>query len=309
MKTLIALTAAMTTLLAGRVSAQGVPDQKYFTVDESQTVIEEITDRSADTGRPGGTGPVIPSPSQLPQPPTTPQLPHPPTTPQINPPINNTPTDNNAPAPVDHQQQFNNAINNINSTVGAIDNIVNLAQKIWNIIEANQPVVNITTNYANAVPFGTSHWTQLENWSKPATKNYSFSMKNGYGSEVVKVTYQVHYTYGGDYQGKGKFLTGVTIEPLNVVTAWGYKVTLVSEVPDSTVANVGTSADPIASMQVKLKWTAHTAIKDITSEAIYYVQGDGLLQEIGTPFKNGATIKEEKRAEAVSSRINGAKFN
>ena len=46
---------------------------------------------------------------------------------------------------------------------------MNLVEKIWNIIEKNQPVVNITTNYANAVPLGTSHWTQLQCWSKPAT--------------------------------------------------------------------------------------------------------------------------------------------
>jgi hypothetical protein len=210
---------------------------------------------------------------------------------------------------VDPQQQFDNTIHNINSTVGAIDNIVNLAQKIWNIIQANQPVVNITTNYANAVPFGTSHWTQLENWNKPATKKYAFSMKNGFGSEVVKVTYQVDYTYGGDYNGKGKFLTGVTVEPLSVTTAWGYKVSLTSMVPDSTVANVGTQTDPVASMQVQLDWTAHTALKDITSKAIYYVQGDGLLKEIGTPFENGAQIQEEKRSEAATSQITGAQFN
>jgi len=194
---------------------------------------------------------------------------------------------------------FNNALNQVNGTVDAIDKIVNLMEKIWNIIEKNQPVVNITTNYANAVPFGTSHWSQLQGWSKPATKKYSFSMKNGFGSEVVKVTYQIHRTHSGNFQGKGKFLTGVTIEPLNVVTAWGYKVTLVSEVPDSTVANVGTHEDPVASMQVQLKWVVHTAVKDITSKAIYYVQGDGLLQEIGTPFKNAQELRNANMIEAA----------
>jgi hypothetical protein len=308
MKNLLAITAAITALFTARVSAQGVPDQKYFTVDEKSIVIEEIVDDR------GGTIPVKPGngPVTAPTTPTIPSpgdLPHPPSTPQINPPLTPPATTPDAPAPVDPQQQFNNNINNINSTIGVIDNIVNLMDKIWTIIEKNQPVVNITTNYANAVPFGTSHWTQLQGWSKPATKKYSFAMKNGYGSEVVKVTYQVHYTYAGNFNGKGKFLTGVTVEPLNVTTAWGYKVSLTSEVPDSTVANVGTSADPIASMQVQLRWTVHTAIKDITSKAIYYVQGDGLMQEIGTPFKNGAEIKEEKRAEAATKAITGSQFN
>ncbi len=293
MKKLLAITAAAASLFAGRVSAADNLDPKYFAVDENSVMIEEITDR-------GGT---IPGPNELPKPPSGPQINPPvvPPPPGPNPGVNGT--------AVDPQAGFNNAINQVNSTVGAIDNIVNLMEKIWNIIEKNQPVVNITTNYANAVPFGTSHWTQLQGWSKPATKKYAFSMKNLYGSEVVKVTYQVHRTHSGNFNGKGKFLTGVTIEPLNVVTAWGYKVTLVSEVPDSTIANVGTQEDPVASMQLQLKWIVHTAVKDITSKAVYYVQGDGLLEEIGTPFKNAKELKTRNKVDAAAEQITAPSFN
>ncbi|HBE89024.1 MAG TPA: hypothetical protein DDW67_07795, partial [Elusimicrobia bacterium] len=225
-----------------------------------------------------------------------PGLPTPPTGPVINPPG---PGATGAPT---------TGFQDANQAVDLLDKIVNLAQKIFNIIEKNQPVVNVTTNYANAVPYGTSHWTQLQGWSRPATRRYSFSMKNGYGSEVVKVTYQVHYTFDGNFQGKGKFLTGVTVEPLNIETAWGYKVSLVSEVPDSTIANVGTSEDPIASMQVQLRWNVHTVIKDITSKAVYYVQGDGLLQEIGTPFKNAQDAKAAAATEKATLQIENARF-
>jgi len=197
----------------------------------------------------------------------------------------------------------------IGEIIGAIDSIVNLIDKIWTIIEKNQPVVVITTNYANAVPLGTSHWSQLQGWSKPATRKYSFSAKNGFGSQTVKVVYQVHYTYAGNYQGKGKFLTGVTVEPLNVTAAWGYKVTLVSEVPDSTVTNIGTHEDPVAAMQVQLKWVIHTSVKDITSKAIYYVQGDGVMQEIGTPFKNAQELKNKAGLEVAEARLTNVRFN
>lgn len=285
MKRLLALTAAAATLFAGRVSAADITrDPRYFAVDESSIMIEEITDK-------GGT---IPGPQELPKPPSGPQ---------INPPLVTPGTTPGTTPAVDPLAGFNNGVAVVNGTVAAIDNIVNLMEKIWNIIEKNQPVVNVTTNYANAVPFGTSHWSQLQGWSKPATKKYSFSMKNGFGSEVVKVTYQVHRTHSGNFQGKGKFLTGVTIEPLNIVTAWGYKVTLVSEVPDSTIANVGTHEDPVASMQVQLKWIVHTALKDITSKAIYYVQGDGVLEEIGTPFKNAQEMKTKNKVDAAAVQI------
>ncbi len=186
---------------------------------------------------------------------------------------------------------FNDTVKQLDGAIGAISNIVNLGEKIWTVIEKNQPVVDVTTKYANAVPSGITAWTQLQGWSRPATKKYSFSQKNGFGCEVVKVIYQVQYTHSGNLDGKGKFLTGVSIEPLSITAAWAYKVTLASEVPDSTIANVGTSTDPVASMQVQLRWTTHTALKDMTCKAIYYVQGDGLLQELGTPFENAKEIK------------------
>ncbi|HAT71496.1 MAG TPA: hypothetical protein DCS63_01610 [Elusimicrobia bacterium] len=293
MKKLLALTAAATALFASRVSAADKPDPRYFTVDANSVMIEEITDRGGSLPlNPGA--PAIPAPEQLPQPPLGPQL---------NPPA---PTGD---APIDPAAGFNNTVDQVNGAVGAMDSIVNLVDKIWTIIEKNQPVVNINTNYANAVPFGTSHWTQLQGWSKPATRKYSFSMKNTYGVQVISVTYQLHYTYGGNLQGKGKFLTGVTIEPLNVVTAWGYKVSLVSEVPDSTIANVGTHEDPVAAMQVQLKWTVHTAVKNVSAKAIYYVRGDGLSQEIGTPFKNARDIKTQNKIDAARAQLTAPGFN
>lgn len=287
-KTLIAM---MTILSFATARNSFAYDAKYFEVDENSIKIEEIKDLTrGGTIKPGETIPLNPGATNQPTVPSPIELPKPPTGPQINPPNTG---GNGTGTGVDWT--------GINNGLDVADKIVNLVEKIWGIIEKNQPVVNITTNYANAVPFGTSHWTQLQGWSKPATKRYSFSMKNGYGTDVVKVTYQVHYTYNGNFQGKGKFLTGVTVEPLDVQTLWGYKVSLTAEVPDSTIANVGTHEDPIASMQVQLKWTVHTVIKDIQSKAIYYVQGDGLIQEIGTPFKNAAAEKTARQVEKINN--------
>jgi len=277
MKKLLALTVAATALFATRVSAADNLDKKYFTVDENATVIEDITDQKG--------GGIVNSTAPL----TTPNLTNPPTSPQITPPTN----------PLD----------DINGAIGVIDNIVNLMDKIFTLIAKNQPVVNINVNYANAVPFGTSHWTQLQGWSRPATKKYSFLIKNLYGMEVVKVIYQVHWKHSGNFQGKGKFLTGVTVEPLSVTTAWGYNVDLTAEVPDSTVANIGTSADPIASMQVQLKWKVHTIVKDIQEKAIYYVQGDGLMEPIGTPFTRALEQENQKKLDAATAQFSNTRFN
>ena len=265
-------------------------DEKYFTIDKSSVKLEllETKGGSLNHGETiplngGETNQTIPKPGALPKP-------------QGGPVIN--PSLNNQQGPT------------VNETLDTIDKIVNLMDKIFNIIDKNKPVLNTNINYANAVPYGTSHWTQLQGWSAPGTKRYAFSMKNLYGVEVVKVIYQVHWTHSGNFAGKGKFLTGVTVEPISITAGWGYTIDLTAEVPDSTIANVGTSEDPIASMQVQLNWKVSTITKVINEKAIYYIQGDGLMQEIASPFsKEVNEAKTKKQIETTKKLIEGTTVN
>ncbi|HNW45111.1 MAG TPA: hypothetical protein PKI19_11445, partial [Elusimicrobiales bacterium] len=142
-----------------------------------------------------------------------------------------------------------------------------------------------------------------------STKKYEFRVKGKAGGTAVSVIYQVHWTHSGNYQGVGKYLTGVTIEPLKVTTAWGYTVDLTAEVPDSTVANVGTSAAPIASMQVQLRWKVHSVISDVQEKAIYYVKGDGSMEAIGTPFNRALQQKNQKKLDDAIAMLSNVRFN
>jgi len=264
-----AITALISALLSG-VAYAGQFDARSFDLDASSAKIEILEGEAGTSARDAG---------------------QPPAGPMIDPPMPSLPQ---APG------GFNP--DGVNQAIGVIDNVVNLADKIWGIIEKNKPVVTIASNYASAVPFGTSHWTQLQGWSKPLTKKYRFSM-NG-----VNVVYQVHWTYGGNFQGKGKFLTGVSVEPLSVTAPWGHKVDLTAEVPDSTVANVGTKEDPIASMQIQLKWKISTGISSVDQKAIYYIQGDGFMQELGTPFKKGLEDGGAAKIERLGRELDAVKF-
>ena len=72
---------------------------------------------------------------------------------------------------------------------------------------------------AVALPAGLTHWDSLSGWKPPKGTVYGFYAKNLYGMKVIDVEYQVLRTYGGSYKGKGRYLTGVTIEPLLVSVA------------------------------------------------------------------------------------------
>lgn len=179
-----------------------------------------------------------------------------------------------------------------------LDRIINLANKIWAIIEKNKPVVDITTTYANALPDGITHWAQLGEWKPPVGTIYGFYAKNGYGVKVIDVRYQVLRTIGGKYEGKGRYLNGVTVQPLRVDVAWGYKFKMAAKVP--SVANVGTTEDPIASMILNLAWAIDTVIKHSEGTSVYYLQGDGAYREIGGPFEKPLRAKVERALKKVS---------
>ena len=182
-----------------------------------------------------------------------------------------------------------------------IDQIINTATKIWDIIKQNAPVVNIDTKYATAMPQGITAWNQLTEWQKPKSYIYGFYAENLYGTKTIDVKYKVVFTAGGKYKGKGQYLTGVTVIPMTTDVLWGYRFSLAAQVPDSTIANVGTAKDPIASLQLKMAWKMATVIKESNGVSVYYIQGDGYFEEIASPFATKAVKIEDIKSAAPLS--------
>jgi len=196
---------------------------------------------------------------------------------------------------VKEQEDINIEENNqksVNDVIVTLDNIVNIARKLWDVVVDNQPISNIETKYAVAYPQGITSPQQLANWKRPKVYLYGFYADNIYGIRCVDVEYKVIFTYGGDYKGKGKFLTGVSVIPTKVDVVWGYRFDMHSYVPDSSVVNVGSSQNPIAAMQIKLTWKISTYVKDSTNTSVYYIQGDGYFSEIASPFSKEKGVED-----------------
>jgi len=175
----------------------------------------------------------------------------------------------------------------------SIDKIVNIAEKFWEIVEANKPVVNIESKYAVAYPEGVTAASQMSSWSRPKVYSYAFYAENLYGAVMVNSKYKVAFSYGGAYKGKGKYLTAVAIIPTVAEVGFGYKFYMSAAVPDSAITNTGTFAAPVAAMQLKLNWRMATALKVMDGTSVYYVQGDGYCEEIASPWSRPAAVKVE----------------
>lgn len=169
--------------------------------------------------------------------------------------------------------------------IPVLNEILNLGQRLWAIIEANRPVVDVQNTYASALPKGLAHWGDLGGWELPKGTAYQLTANNMYGMKMINVKFTILRTTGGSYNGKGKYLTAVTVEPLLVEVGSGYRLDLTASVPDSSITNVGTTADPVAAMMPTLTWRIRTVIKDSQGKGLYYVTGDGKFRELAGPFK------------------------
>jgi hypothetical protein len=190
--------------------------------------------------------------------------------------------------------------------IPVLDEIINIGQKIWKIIVDNKPVVDVKTQYATALPKGSTGWQDIGGWHPPVGTVYNLTAKNAYGIKAIDVTYEVLRTYGGSYQGKGKYLTAVTIATpeSGVNVLWGYHFSMETAVPDTSIVNVGTSQDPVAGMMVTLSWHISTPIKDSQGQGLYFLQGDGAYKEIGGAFTDQSLGKAKTKIAASAAAPN-----
>lgn len=173
------------------------------------------------------------------------------------------------------------APNLLNADLGVdigISDIINIGKEIWTIVQANKPVVNVTTNQATAIPKGITDWTQLAGWQAPQIHTFQTTFTNAYGINVVQFQYRVTYTPGGTYKGKGKFLANITVNPADLYVAWGYTFSVNVTIP--SITNAGTTTSPIAAAEVLVSWTVDTVINHEQQTADYYVRGDGTFQTL-----------------------------
>ncbi len=165
-------------------------------------------------------------------------------------------------------------------TGGGIDlgTIISLGEKIWAIIEKNKPVVTQNYGAVSAVPAGIKTWEELIGWSEPVVRLYKLSYVNKFKQHVVDFNFRVNYTYNGNYNGKGRYLSRVEIDPQALNVMWGYTFNANGEALNIT--NVGSKSDPLAAMEIRLNWSVDTVIKHMQQSVRFYVRGDGLFKNL-----------------------------
>lgn len=150
--------------------------------------------------------------------------------------------------------------------------IINIGKDVWDIVAANKAVSNTATDWASATPKGIESVQDLAGFSDVVSKSYVMDAKNVLNVKIFSLTYTVVHQYGGNYEGKGKYLANVSIVPSKVDVAWSYKLDLKTTKVQTT--NVGTAENPVASLVMSMHAKVDGATKSREFNRVFQFRGD-----------------------------------
>ncbi|MNJ98417.1 hypothetical protein D3C87_161830 [compost metagenome] len=156
-----------------------------------------------------------------------------------------------------------------------VDQIINIGKKIWAIVDAGRPVVNVKIDVAHALPKGLSCWSDLSGWQMPQSKVYNVNYENGLGMTILDYSYRVTFTAGGNADGVGQYITNATFQPAEIYVAWGFNFGAEAQVP--SVFNMGSKTSPVAGMQMDMKWHFKSPLAHNEMTETFFVSGKNEL--------------------------------
>jgi hypothetical protein len=167
--------------------------------------------------------------------------------------------------------------------IGVARDLVALGEDVYNLVIKGKP--NISTDYSpiSVVPKINGQPADIletENWQMPKSVTYEIAYENAwpFNMEVVKFRYTVIYSYGGSYNGKGKYLTAVQIIPEQTSVLFGYDFRATMKL--GGIANHGTRDNPIAGATLLLEHEVKTVVKANLETYAFQVLGSGGFKRI-----------------------------
>jgi hypothetical protein len=159
--------------------------------------------------------------------------------------------------------------------------IAQIALKVWDIIQENKAVLNVSRQNVKALPnIAKTDWTQLTGWKPQHGIELTLSVKNFYNIEVIRLSYVVDTIYGGSVRGQGKYIASARVVPRNIDVLWGFSMDV--NVAEVAVQNIGTEASPIAAITLDVGVTYGSILQKTSFTNSYKLTGDGLIVDLNS---------------------------
>jgi hypothetical protein len=187
---------------------------------------------------------------------------------------------------------FNDRLQQFGGVIQSAKDVVALGEAVYALVEKGRP--KVTTEYApiSILPRDPSNSAtdpalkyavdpfDMEGFSFPVEKMISAKIKSPTGGTAVEFNYKVIYSYGGSYNGVGKYLTGINIIPASVKVGHGW--TLNSSMKLTGMMNHGTRANPIVGAMITVKYTMTSTTQAFERNDTIYISGDGSMKAMIT---------------------------
>jgi hypothetical protein len=165
--------------------------------------------------------------------------------------------------------------------IALANELIALGEKVYTLVQKGKPTIAVDYAPIQVVPKDpkTSSYVDsfdLTNTSDPVKKRFVASVKNFLNSEVVRFEYMVVFSYGGSWNGKGKYIQNAMIIPVGVTVGYGYDFTATMKLQGIT--NKGTAADPIATALLTMNYTIKGWGKAINNNQVVHITGLGEIQ-------------------------------
>ena len=132
-------------------------------------------------------------------------------------------------------------------------------------------MLDVSTDWAAAVPDGITDWETLTNWESPVqSSSFYIEFKNFLD---MNIEWKFAWKYGGSYNGVGQCVTQAGIQLLDAYayTSEHFDVSVTNLKP----VNYGTSSAPMGGLDVTVSVTSHGLFEKTTKSCTMTVKGDG----------------------------------
>ncbi len=160
----------------------------------------------------------------------------------------------------------------------SLSDIITIGQKVWDFIVSNKPNATYQSLKAAVVPSGITSWTQLRGWSKPVSKVYRVEFTNMFGQTAGSFDYRINFVYGGNYQGKGKYIGQISFVPAAVRLGTDRTLDVKAELLDPL--NFGSEDDPVAGVELQISWSSPTTTRYQLNSVEFFLYGTGEIQDM-----------------------------
>lgn len=184
----------------------------------------------------------------------------------------------------DFSDQFKTNKSNTKSNIAGVimmtKELIALGKEIYAIVEAGKPVVTMETEPIHILPKTISGSAidafDLQGWRAPVVRKYKYVATNYMNVDTVVLNFMLIFSYGGNLDGKGSYISGAQVKPTLVDVKWGYKLDATYKV--QSIMNQGSSSNPVAAAILMFDFNMSTVVQDRSLNQTFFINGKGQVK-------------------------------